>query len=193
MTKAVLVCTLLIVPAIAGAQSDAELIAEATLLLPDQLRDGATVVITDGDGNRRVLRQGTNALIGSPDGPAPGFQVGCSDESIRRSGDVPTALTQYGILRAQGLAEDEILARISAGVTDGSIAPIVAGAMHFILSGPDKEHTELLVVIRLPDATEESTGLSTAPSAHQAWLMFPGTHQAHIMIGSPPYGWTPNK
>ena len=65
--------------------------------------------------------------------------------------------------------------------------------MYFILSGPDKEHTELLIVIRLPDATEKFTGLSTAPSAHQAWLMFPGTHQAHIMIGSPPYGWAPNK
>ena len=105
MTKAVLMCTLLIVPASDGAQSDAELIAETTLPLPDQLRDGATVVITDGDGNGRVLRQGTNALICSPNGPAPGLQVGCSDESIRRSGDVPTALTQYGILRAQGLAK----------------------------------------------------------------------------------------
>ncbi len=193
MRGLVLLCGLLLVPAIAAAQSDAALIAEATLPLPNQLKDGATVVVTDGDGNRRVVRQGTNALVCSPDGPAPGFSVNCSDESIRRSGDVPTALTQYGTLRAQGLAEDEILARISAGVKDGSLAPIVAGAMHLIVSGPDKEHTELLVVIRLPDATAESTGLSTEPSEDHAWLMFAGTHQAHIMIGSPPYGWSPNK
>ena len=82
---------------------------------------------------------------------------------------------------------------ISAGVEAGTIAPIPAGAMHFILSGPDRDQVELLIVIRLPDATEGSTGLSTESSADQAWLMFPGTHQAHVMIGSPPYGWSPNK
>ena len=93
MRGLVLLCGLLLVPAVAAAQSDAALIAEATLPLPNQLKDGATVVVTDGDGNRRVVRQGTNALVCSPDGPAPGFSVNCSDESIRRSGDVPKAAT----------------------------------------------------------------------------------------------------
>ena len=119
--------------------------------------------------------------------------MGCTDGSLTRSGAVPTALTQYGTLRGQGLSEDEILTTISAGVEAGTIAPIPAGAMHFILSGPDKAQVELLIVIRLPDATEGSTGLSTESSADQAWLMFPGTHQAHVMIGSPPYGWSLNK
>ena len=33
----------------------------------------------------------------------------------------------------------------------------------------------------------EVTGLAGA------WRMFSGTHQAHMMIGSPPYGWAPNR
>ena len=193
MRHAVFVGVFLLIAVTTHAQSDEALIAEATSPLPDQLRDGATVVITDSDGNRTVLREGTNAFVCSPDDPAPGFRVGCTDGSLTRSGAVPTALTQYGTLRGQGLSENEILTAISAGVEAGTIAPIPAGAMHFILSGPDKDQVELLIVIRLPDATEGSTGLSTESSADQAWLMFPGTHQAHVMIGSPPYGWSPNK
>ena len=38
MTKAVLVCTLLIVPAITSAQSDEDLIAEALMPLPDHMK-----------------------------------------------------------------------------------------------------------------------------------------------------------
>ena len=72
-------------------------------------------------------------------------------------------------------------------------ASMPAGAMHFILSGADRASAEQLIVVRLPDATEESTGLSTQPSPDHAWLMFPGTHQAHMMIGAPPYGWAENK
>ena len=102
-------------------------------------------------------------------------------------------MAEYGKLRAQGLPEDEILARVSAGVAAGTLTPIPSGAMFYALSGPDKEHADLLVVMRLPDATAESTGLSTEPSDDSAWLMFSGTHQAHVMFGSPPYWWSPNK
>ena len=174
------------------ARSGVELIAEATSPLPEQLQDGATVIVTDADGNRRVLREGTNAMVCRPDGPAPGFQVSCTDGGLLQ-GDMPTALVEYGRLKAEGLSEDEILARITAGVQAGTLTAMPPGAMHFILSGPDQDHLEYLVVVRLPEATAESTGLSTEPSADRAWLMFPGTHQAHMMIGSPPYGWSPNR
>ena len=188
MTRA-WICALLMMPSVAMAQSDADLIAEATSPLPEQLRDGATVVVDGDDGSRQVLRQGTNAFVCHPDGPTPkGFYVSCSDERLSRS-----AMTEYRRLREQGLPEDEILAKVSAGVADGSLTPIPSGAMFFALSGPDKEHAELLVVIRVPDATAESTGLPTEPTDDEAWLMFPGTHQAHIMIGSPPYWWSPNE
>lgn len=189
MTRTLLVAALLLAPALAVAQSDADLITEATLPLPEQLRGGATVVV-EADGQRRVLRQGTNPFVCRPDGTEPvGFYVSCSDERMGRS----TAMAEYGRLRQQGLPEDEILAAVSAGVESGKLTPIPSGAMFFALSGPDKDHAELLIVIRTPDATAESTGLPTEPSDDQAWLMFPGTHQAHIMIGSPPYWWSPNE
>ena len=144
MKSIAILCAVLLVPAASAAQSDAELIAEATSPLPTQLRDGTTVVVTDDAGNRRVLRQGTNALVCHPDGPTPvGFYVSCSDERLSRS-----AMTEYGKLREQGLPEDEILARVSAGVADGTLTPIPSGAMFYALSGPDKEHADLLVVMR---------------------------------------------
>lgn len=189
MRTIVVLSALLLGPVTLAAQSETELIAEATSPLPAQLREGATVVVTGDAGHRRVLRQGTNAFICHPDGSTPaGFYVSCSDERLSRS-----AMTEYGRLREQGLPEEEILARVSAGVEDGTLTPIPAGAMFFALSGPDRENADLLVVIRTPDATEASTGLSTEPSTDHAWLMFPGTHQAHIMIGSPPYWWSPNQ
>ncbi len=180
-------------PTDAGGRSDAALIAEATSPLPEQMKAGATVVVTDAAGNRRVLRSGTNSLVCRPDGPAPGFQASCTDAGLLSSGDVPTALAEYGRLKAQGIPEEEILATITAGVRAGTLASMPPGAMHFILSGADRQSAEQLIVVRLPDATEESTGLPTEPSLDRAWLMFPGTHQAHMMIGSPPYGWSENK
>ena len=110
-----------------------------------------------------MLRQGTNSLVCSLDGPAPGFQASCSDASLRSSGDVPTALAEYGRLKAQGIPEEEILATITAGVRAGTLASMPPGAMHFILSGADKQSAEQLIVVRLPDATAESTGLATEP------------------------------
>ena len=179
----------LLSPAIAAAQSDADLITEATRPLPPQFRDGATVVL-DQDGQRRVLRQGTNSFICHPDQAEPaGYYVSCSDAGLSRS----TAMAEYGRLRRQGLPEGEILAAVSAGVASGELTPIPSGAMFYALSGPDESNTDLLVVIRTPDATAAATGLPVEPSEDQAWLMFPGTHQAHIMLGSPPYWWSPNE
>ena len=59
----VLVCGLFIAPAVVGAQSNDALITEATAPLDDDLRDGAMVYVEYADGNRRVLRWGTNGWI----------------------------------------------------------------------------------------------------------------------------------
>ena len=44
MTRVLLIAALSLGSAVASAQSDADLIAQATLPLPEQLRGGATVV-----------------------------------------------------------------------------------------------------------------------------------------------------
>ena len=39
-----------------------------------------------------------------------------------------------------------------------------------------------LLVVYIPGATAESTGLSPVPAKAGPWIMFPGTPKAHIMI-----------
>ena len=222
-TRAVCACLLLITPAIAGAQSDDELIAEALSPLPEYLRDGATVTSRDDNGDRRVLQEGTSGLSCSPDGPGPGFLVSCIDDS---SGPV---LQEFRRHLALGRSPREAMDAVTTAARRGTVATATPGGMIWILSGASRsdlvpmvgtlvpfatgESTGLpeeptpnrawlmcpgtprahIMVVRLPGATEESTGLATEPSADRAWLMFPGTHQAHMMIGSPPYGWSRNK
>ena len=50
-------------PSAVLAQSRAELIAEATVSLPEEEREGAGVVVVDADGTQRVLRGSTNGLL----------------------------------------------------------------------------------------------------------------------------------
>ena len=65
----------LIVVAPTSAQSTDELIAEAVLPLPEDLRDGAAVYRFDDEtGERIVLRQGTNHVECQPKN-ADGFMV----------------------------------------------------------------------------------------------------------------------
>ena len=61
---------LLLLSAAARAQSDAELIAQATLPLPPQLKHDAEVVVTGPDGRQRVIRAGRTALTCTPDDPS---------------------------------------------------------------------------------------------------------------------------
>jgi hypothetical protein len=68
--------------------------------------------------------------------------------------------------------------------------PIPYGSVNYILTGSGYDAATNAVAdaylrwtIYTPGATTESTGLSTQPSG--AWLMFPGTAGAHIMITPP--------
>ena len=60
---AILVCGLLTASTIVGAQPNDALMAEATAPLDEDVRDGAMVYVEDAEGNRRVLRWGTNGWI----------------------------------------------------------------------------------------------------------------------------------
>ena len=60
---AVVVCSLLAVPAFAATQADSALIAEATTPLDTDRKAHATVFVDDADGRRRVLQVGTNGWI----------------------------------------------------------------------------------------------------------------------------------
>ena len=175
-TRAVCACLLLITPAIAGAQSDDELIAEALSPLPEYLRDGATVTSRDDNGDRRVLQEGTSGLSCSPDGPGPGFLVSCIDDS---SGPV---LQEFRRHLALGRSPREAMDAVTTAARRGTVATATPGGMIWILSGASRSDLVPMVGTLVPFATGESTGLPEEPTPNRAWLMCPGTPRAHIMV-----------
>ena len=146
MMRTIFACVLLIVPAIAGAQSDAELIAEALLPLPDYLKDGATVEIRDADGRPRVVQEGTSGLRCSPDGPGPGFLVVCIDDS---SGPV---LREYRRHLGQGRTPREAMDAVTAAARAGTVATATPGGMIWILSGASRSDLIPMVGALVPFA-----------------------------------------
>ena len=185
-TGAMVACALLMASTSSAAQSDAELIEEATLPLPAQLKDVAAVVVTDADGRRRVVREGRTALTCSPDGPAPGFSVSCINGS---TGNVIAAYTGH---LARGATVREAWNAVDAAIAAGTLTTATPGTLIFIQSGPSRAESSRLTVTLVPYATAASTGLSVEPTPDRAWLMCPGTARAHIMIGQQPYGIDPN-
>ena len=176
----------LLVASTSAAQSEAELIAEATLPLPAQLKDDAAVIVTDADGRRRVVREGRTALTCSPDGPAPGFSVSCINGS---TGNVIAAYTSH---LARGASVHEAWDAVDAAIAAGTLTTATPGTLIFIQSGPSRAESARLTVTLVPYATAASTGLPVEPTPDRAWLMCPGTARAHIMIGQQPYGIDPN-
>ena len=186
-TRILLICCLaFLAPAAAAPQSDAELMEEATLPLPAQLKDDAAVVTTDGAGGQRVIRKGRTALTCSPDGPNPGFSVSCINGS---TGNVIQAYTGH---LARGATTSEAWEAVNAAIEAGTLTTATPGTLIFMLSGPSRAEAGHLAVTLVPYATAESTGLPVEPTADRAWLMCPGTARAHIMIGQVPYSIDPN-
>ena len=177
---------LLLLSAAARAQSDADLIAEATLPLPPQLKHDAEVVVTGPDGRQRVIRAGRTALTCTPDGPEPGFSVTCINGS---TGNVIAAYTGH---LERGASIPEAWDAVNAAIEAGTLTTATPGTLIFIQSGPSRAEAAHLAVTLVPYATAEATGLPTRPTADRAWLMCPGTARAHIMLGQVPYGIDPN-
>ena len=181
-----LALAVLLMPAGAAAQTDAELIEEATLPLPPQLKADAAVVATDADGRQRVIREGRTALTCTPDGPEPSFFVSCINGS---TGNVIAAYTGH---LARGASITEAWEAVNAAIEAGTLTTATPGTLIFIQSGPSRAESAQLAVTLVPYATAEATGLPTRPTADRAWLMCPGTARAHIMLGQVPYGIDPN-
>src|SRR5581483_8898095 len=101
----------------AAVQSAEDQIAEAVLPLPKELRAGATVVAYDpATGARKVLREGTNALVCQPKDPVDGF-IRCYHKSIAPRHELEARL------RAQKRSDKEIQEAMRAARQDGSLKP----------------------------------------------------------------------
>ena len=156
-------------------------IAEATHILPQDLRAGATVVTYDSaTGARKVLREGTNFVECQPK-MADGFER-CYHKSFAPRRDFEAKL------RAQKKSDEEIQKAVAAAVKDGTLPQPPKAMMSY--RGFDKEdRIQNLWVMSLPGATTETVGVSTVSQRDAAlaghglpWLMLPGTPGAHIMI-----------
>jgi hypothetical protein len=162
-------------------------IATAVLALPEPLRAGAEVRSWEGD-DLVVLRPGSNGIICLADrGEQEGFAIACYAASLEPFMARGRELTRQGVAGAE---RDEIRWReIEAGTL-----PMPATAMVYNLRHAtddidpatfDPATAARLHSFYIRDATTESTGVSSTPSA-EPWLMQGGTPSAHIMISIPP-------
>ena len=178
-SAAVVLCA----PLVAFAQppsTTARQIAEAVQILPEDLRDGATVVTYDATGARKVLRQGTNFLECQPR-MADGFSR-CYSKTLGSRRDLEAKL------RAEKKSDEEIQSAVAAAVKAGTLPAPSKGMMSY-RDYDKRDRIQHLWVMSLPNATPESVGVSTVSQRDAAlegkglpWMMLPGTPGAHIMI-----------
>ena len=165
----------------ARAQSTDPRVAEALQPLPDDLKQGATVITYDAaTGARQVLRQGTNQIECQPKA-ADGF-VRCYNKILAPRRDLEAKL------RAQKKSDAEVQAAVAEAQKAGTVPRPQFGTMSYRYSD-DPTRIKLLWTMSVPNATPESIGVSTVSQRDaalkgtgQPWLMLPGTRGAHIMI-----------
>jgi len=163
-------------------------IAGAVMAAPQSMRDSATVMGYDVEGNLVELRSGTNDMICIADDPN---KEGFSTASYHK--DLLPFMDRGRVLRAEGIVGQALFDKREQEVQDGLLKmPQQPTTLH-ILTGSSFAKDSLKVVdpyyryvVYIPYATPQSTGLPPKPRAPgEPWLMDPGTHRAHIMITPP--------
>ena len=163
-----------------NAQFSAEAIERATLPLPEELRADATVYTYDENGERVVLRAGSNHVECQPKN-ADGF-TRCAPVSESQRADFSARLA------AQGLAGDALQEALMDAEADGLIPPATFGALRYRLY-EENDRIQLLWVVSLPNAVSEDLGMPVASQRDSSlagmglpWMMLEGTPSAHLMI-----------
>jgi hypothetical protein len=93
-------------------------------------------------------------------------------------------------LRAQGVKGTAVDSVRFAEVKSGKLPMPKMAAMYQIFGGPKSwdattgkiSDAQTLLVVYIPGATPETTGLSPVPAKVGPWIMHPGTPKAHIMM-----------
>lgn len=187
-----LIC-LFCIPIFSVAQSipsASEQIKLAVHASPANLRAGAAVWGYDEKGELATLREGSNIMVCLGDDPTKeGISVACYHKSLE------PFMSRGRELRKIGKDTEEVTAMREAEAKSGALPMPESPATLYVLSGkeaqffPDQDSlagANLRYVVYIPFATAESTGLPTQPSVPgEPWIMFPGTHNAHIMITPP--------
>ena len=167
---------LLVVSSCASAQSTRDQrISESVLPLPAALRAGAAVIAYEPGAEPDVLREGTNNWICETDTSAPDIFLRCLHGSLEPFRNRDRELV------AEGRTTDEIRQILETEMQSG-VLEMPDHAMEFLMEGSIIEHAMPWAIVRIPFATQESTGLPTEPSPYHPWLMRPGEGNAHIML-----------
>ena len=157
-------------------------IAQATLPLPNDLKDGATVSTFDPQtGERTVLREGSNGIECRPRNPETGY-TRCYHESVWTGRDLGTHL------RANERTEEDVAEEMARARADGRVQPTTFGSLAYRLF-EDDSRIRLLWMVRVPGATSAELGMPTGSQRDAAlegrgtpWMMNEGTAGAHLMI-----------
>ncbi|RTE52628.1 hypothetical protein EHW67_15280 [Arenibacter aquaticus] len=163
-------------------------IKTAVLPVPEKERDAAMVYGYNGDGELVVLRKGTNNLVCIADNPGKkGINVACYSKKME------PFMARGRELSAQGLSGEEREKIREKEVASGKLKMPKEPSMMYVYYGKEEDYdaktgelqnAKFRYVIYTPFATTESTGLPDKPHAPgMPWLMDPGTHRAHIMVG----------
>lgn len=165
-------------------------IKSALLAAPADKRDSAEVY---GYSNKKefvLLRKGTNELICLADDPGQeGFSVACYHR------DLQPFMQRGRDLKKMGRTHEQIFNIREKEAKSGELILPKQPTTLYVYSAQDSNYNKttgevkngyLRSVIYIPYATAQITGLSEKPGAPGIpWIMFPGTHSAHIMINPP--------
>ncbi|MGB5430604.1 hypothetical protein [Eudoraea sp.] len=163
-------------------------IRTAVLPAPEEDKADAMVYGYDKQGKLVVLREGTNNLVCLCDDPTKeGISVSCYSKKLE------PFMARGRELTAQGKNFKEKREIRGEEIASGKIKMPEEPSMMYIFYGTDENYDKTTgdlkegkfrYVIYTPFATTESTGLPSKPHAPgMPWLMDPGTHRAHIMVG----------
>lgn len=163
-------------------------IKTAVLPAPEADKEGAMVYGYNAQGELVVLRDGSNNLVCIGDNPnKEGISISCYSAKLE------PFMARGRELTAEGKDFKEKREIRGAEVASGKIRMPKEPSMTYIYYGKDENYNKATgelkegqyrYVIYTPFATPESTGLPIKPHAKgMPWLMDPGTHRAHIMIG----------
>lgn len=165
-------------------------IKTALMAAPADMKDSATILGYDKNGNIVTLRPGNGKMICIADDPKKeGISVSCY------SAHLEPFMARGRELLAEGRTEKEKQDIRNKEIDDGKIIMPKDPNILYVLTGTDENYDKktgelkdahLRWVFYVPYATLESTGMSARPSTPgMPWLMDPGTPKAHIMITPP--------
>lgn len=177
ITLAVVLTPVLAGGALAQGMSAQDQIAQAVSPLPEMLRAGATVVTYNKSGDPVVLRQGSNAIVCTPNQGGASFAVNCYQKIMRAQNDMQAKL------RAEGKDGKAIQAALQEARASGKLPAIPMGIATYSRLGKTDADSRVTWRIQLPGATAESSGLPDKKGAQgEPWLQLAGTPNAHIHI-----------